>query len=204
MWRLVYAIPSWILFMLCIRLPLIILGFVTVPLALLFKAYKLEVSKYNGRMIYVFTWPLMLPWNNPEDGFYYNGYFDNGFILTSLRWTLIRNPVNGLREVPYLSCLINPELVRFHGSIVSFDDFCGDYNMDLESFKEDVKKYDTKIPQWFFASCGFYSNFYWQFNLFGKLFRFWVGFKIYPQDIYGVTSYRKYGAGFGSQFKAVN
>jgi hypothetical protein len=185
--RVLFSVVTWVGFAVFIRLPLILIGFVTVPLALLFKAYHQEESRYHkGRMIYVFDWPIMLPWNNPEDGFYYNGYFDNGFILTSLRWTLIRNPVNGLREVPILSFKIEPAQVRFVGSL------------------DDIKLYDTKIEQWFYCWHGLYSCFYWQFDFYG-LRRFWLGWALYPQDSLGLspTSYRRFGAGFKSQFKRV-
>jgi hypothetical protein len=195
MWRLIFFVPSWFLFFLFIRIPLIILGYITVPLALLFQAYRLEKSKYNGQFIYVFTWDWMLPWQNQENGFYYNGYFDHGFILTSLRWTLIRNPVNGLREVKYLSCLIDPKRVRFMGTF-------GDSDQKYLP-KEEVMKYDTKVPHWFLCWHGLYSCIYWQVNIFG-LRRLWIGWKIRPNDVYGVSAYRAYGAGFATQtFKRV-
>lgn len=186
---------TWLGFIILIRTPLILLGYLTVPFALLCRAHRIEKSKYNDKFIHVFTWPIMLPWQNQEDGFYNTNYFDYGFTLSSLMWTCVRNPVNGLRETPYLSCKIDPKRVKFRGT---FGDSDQKYLNQLA-----VKQYDTKVPHWFFAWQGLYSCIYWQFNLFGELRRLWIGWKVYPTDIYGVTPYRRYGAGFGTQMKVV-
>jgi hypothetical protein len=40
-------------------------------------------------------------------------------------------------------------------------------------------------------------------NVGGRLRRLWIGWKIKPTDIYGVTAYRADGAGYTTQFKVV-
>ena len=191
MWRLIYAVPSWILFTFLINLPLIIIGWVLVPIAALCNAYE-SYQGFDGvgapRVQYRFTWPFMWVWDNYEDGIANDTYvkFDSMF-MKIVYWSCLRNPVNNLRIVPYLSCKIEPKKVGFTGSYIGIG----------------IEKYDTKIPNWFFTWHGLYTSFWWQFNLFGKLRRLWIGWAIYPTDIYGVTKYRERGAGFKTQFKVI-
>lgn len=197
--RFIHCFVSWFILMLLVRIPLILIGYIVVPVAVLAKAYRQEVSKYNGREIYNFTWKWMLPWNNPEDGIYCTTYFDYGFVFTTLMWTLVRNPVNGLREVPFISCKVRPSQIEFKGT---FGRRHG--NKQTIQIVDKIFSYDTKVPHWFLCWQGWHSCFYWQFMLFGKLIRLWIGTaKLYPTDIYGVTNYRKYGAGMVSQLKVV-
>lgn len=180
--RLIYAIPTWILFT-GLYIILILAGWLAVPIAVVFKAYRETVGKHH------FTWPIMYIWDNYEDGIAAGRqYKDYGALWKQIiYWSCLRNPVNNLRIVPILSCQIEPSKVRFVGS------FTG----------QDIYKYDTKIPHWFFAWQGLYSNLYIHFMLGGKLRRLWIGWKIFPTDIYGVTPYRAKGAGFALQFKVV-
>lgn len=191
MWRLVYAIPSWILF-LVLRTICILLGWVLVPIAALCKAYKSEYDpakdlKKENPIVYHFTWSLMFIWDNFEDGIANDMYYKSDSLFKRIiYWSCIRNPANNLRVVPHLSCKIDPIRVRYIGN------------------QSDIYKYDTKIPQWFFAWQGVYSNLFYQFKIGSSLYRFWIGWKIFPTDIYGVTSYRKDGAGFATQFKKIS
>lgn len=168
---------------------LFIAGLILVPIAAICKAYKmtdLNLSKPNDGPIYHFTWPIMFLWDNWEDGIANQNYkkFKSQF-MRIFYWSCIRNPVNNLRIVLYLSCKIKPAKVKFVGSLKT------------------ITLYDSPIKQWFYAWCGIYSTFYWQFNLLNKRYRFWVGWKIYPTDRYGVTPYRQPGAGFTLQLKRV-
>lgn len=196
----------WILFVLC-RTILILVGYIVVPVAVLCRAYEKidnDVSwRNNGDPIYRFTWPIMLPFNNPDDGFYCTTYFNHGFLLTSLRWTCVRNPANGLRTIPYLSCKVDPLKIRFIGSFVDYRHTPSD-ELLCSAYKDKLFKYDTKTPQWFFCWQDYYSCIFWQFYLGDGLYRFWIGFKLYPTDQYGVTAYRANGAGFATQLKRIN
>lgn len=190
MWRLVYAVPSWILFEILIDIPLMLLGWILIPIMAGLKRYEVRQSQVNTNMIFAWKDSFMWVWGNEEDGILGGAeYFDPD--ISEWRhivlWCANRNPTNNLRYVPGLSLMINKERVGYIGNM------------------SDIKLYDTPIPQWFFAWQGFYTGFWWQFVLFGKLKRFWIGFKIYPTDTLLQTSlgYRLHGAGFALQFKSV-
>jgi hypothetical protein len=182
-------------FMLVIRTVLILIGWILIPIAAYKKAYVVNVKSIGpvnetGTVVYKahFTWKLMHLWDNYEDGIANDTYVKfNSMFMRIVYWSAFRNPVNNLRITPILSVMISKDKVFYIGSLPG----------------DQIRSYDTKIPQWFFAWQGMYSNFYWQFNLFGELRRFWIGWKIYPTDIFGVTEYRKRGAGFALQFKRV-
>jgi hypothetical protein len=211
MWRLFLAFPCWIIYQIFIFIPLMLLGWVMVPIATACGAYKKVQDKDgagNPRDEYHFTWRVMFIWDNVEDGIYNDTYWKapNTF-LQIVYWSCLRNPVNNLRVSPTLSCQIDAPKVRFVGSITNKTWYGKAYpatpNIDWE---QRTRTYDTKIPQWFFAwQTIWHSNFYWQFNALGKLWRFWLGnAKIYPTDIYGGPyGYRERGAGPVAQFKRV-
>lgn len=209
MWRLVYSVPMWALFGVIVFLPLCLLSWIMVPVAAIcgaYKAVKDEDGAGNPRVEYHFTWPFMFVFDNFEDGIANDTYvFYPDMFRKIVYWSCIRNPINNLRIVPVLSCKINPNRVYFIGSFFNLlpgDPMLATMAHSIEG-EELIRKYDTKIPHWFFAWHGLYSNFYWQFNAFGKLWRFWIGHKIQPADIYGVSTYRQPGAGFATQFKRV-
>jgi hypothetical protein len=180
-----------------LQLTLIILGWILVPLAVMCGAYEIRRSIYwPEKYIWAFTWDIMLLWNNEEDGCLAGKQYKDlkSIPLQIIYWSALRNPCNNLRFVPILSCRINPKKVKFTGSFGS--------STDKYLPKDEVMKYDTKIPQWYFASCGLYSCIYWQFTCLG-LRRLWIGWSIYPTDIYDVTEYRKFGTAFNTQFKKV-
>jgi hypothetical protein len=177
---------------------MIIIGWILVPIAATFKAYK-KVHEPDGWGVpkdkYHFTWMLLWPWDNWEDGIADISLDQEDSLWWRIvYWSCIRNPVNNLRLVPFLSVKIKPEKVNWVGSYG---------NGNFINTPAETRSYDTKTKQWFFCWHGFYSNFYWQFNLFGQLMRFWIGWKILPKDVYGVEPYRKSGAGFAMQFKRV-
>lgn len=202
--RLIYFIPSWVIYHGLIAVPLILLGWVLVPIAAAVGAYE----SYQGvdgfgvpRTQYRFTWPWMFLWDNHEDGIANDTYVKfKSMFMRIVYWTCVRNPVNNLRIVPYLSCKIDPSKVRFRGSFADSDEWA----LDPEVFELQVRRYDTKIPQWFLAWQGLHSNFYWQFEMFGKLWRLWIGTaKVYPTCIYNVPKYLSRGSGGVLQFKRV-
>jgi hypothetical protein len=196
MWRLIYFIPTWLLFFFLISLPTIILGWVFIVPAAILDLTTIRKSRVHDRLIDVWSIPLMWIWGNEEDGICAGRqycYFKSNTLQT-IYWSALRNPVNNLRYVPYLSCIVNPSKIQFIGSF-------GDSDQKYLP-KEEVLKYDTKVPHWFLCWQGLYSGFYWQFNLFG-LRRFWIGWKVYPGSIYKVPEYQKHGAGFAAQLKKV-
>jgi len=188
--RLLWAIPTWILFLI-FRTAFILLGWIVVPIAALAKAYE-SYEGHDGagtpRTQWRWTWKWMYPWGNNEDGIADRTYkqFDSMF-LQILYWSCLRNPANNLRFVKYISCKIDPLSVKFIGS----------YGSD-ESV---IYEYNKKQPRWFFAWDGIYSNIHIYFNMGSALWKFRLGWKIWPDDIAGVSTYRQDGAGFATQFK---
>jgi hypothetical protein len=185
---------SWVLFLL-LRTFLIALGYIMVPIGVLFKAYEVRKSKYYDRTLLQFTWPILYLWNNFEEGI---GHYGNPKwplwvrILYSEVW---RNPANGLRFVPVLSLKIDPDKIEFIGSFGSSNDHLS---------TETLKAYDADSADfWSLTWHGLYSNIRWQGSLFGKRFRFWCGWKAYPGDILGIPDWdhRKVRAGFATQFR---
>ncbi len=186
MYRLIWAIPTWVL-MTALYVVLILVGWVVVPLVVLCAAY----ATTDGKSFH-FTWPLMWLWDNYEDGIAAGRqYKDCGALWKQIiYWSCIRNPVNNLRIAKYLSCKIDPKKIGYKG---------GPHNHPL--------RFDKKPPseEWFFAWQGIYTCLWWQFGFRGKIRRLWLGWKLYPEDIYGLSenSYRKHGAGFALQFKVI-
>lgn len=203
MWRLLYSIPLWLSFAVLILIPSIILGWLLIPIAVLCKAYytMIVVDENMNKLSEKthFTWSFMHIWDNWEDGIAAGRKYKDWGVLWKqiIWWSCVRNPANNLRIVPYLSCKINPLKVCFIGSFGNYG--CGPTLVEPSKWA----KYDTKVPQWFFAWQGLYSNFYWQFWWGSQLKRFWIGHKVMPADIFGVSPYRQPGAGFALQFKTV-
>lgn len=184
----------FICFVLAVRTLVIALGFITVPIAAAFERYYWthDIHKQvKGEFPYVahFTQKWMKPWDNPEDGIANAMYWraPNVF-LQILYWSCIRNPANGLRQIKPFYLKIDPEKVEFIGT----------KGLKLSDYDRD------DVEFWYFCWQGLYSNFRVHFKLMGKMFRFWIGFKIYPGDINGVAGHRaKYGAGFATQLKVI-
>jgi hypothetical protein len=216
-----------------LRILLLLLGKVLVPFAVSRRAYAVKDRVlYTGEVVphYYFTWRLMWLWDNDEEGiaWYVADDGDPNDIPARILYSAKRNPVNNLRYVPYLSLKIDPKKVRFTGSGVDCTDermqevlldpkF--DYSPLVEAYDDDA--IDSESFTW----CGIYSNYRVHFTVKQRRFyphleraikfifredltiagryRFWIGWKIYPEDIYGVTDHRKESAGFGSQFKKI-
>lgn len=196
----------WLLFTL-LRTLVILIGLVLIPTALLCKAYKVTPPNggNNGEPIWLFTWKIMAPYQNFQDGLFCTTYFDHGFFLTSLRWSAIRNPANGLRYIPYISCKLDADKVHFMGSTISYakDE---QYNlMDIE-FRNAAFNYDSNAADfWYYCFQGPYACYRWQGTFMGKRRRFWIGYKVGPWDIYGIAAndYRLPYAGFANQWKVL-
>lgn len=203
MWRLIYAIPSWVLFSV-FRMLMILLGWVLVPIAALAGAYysrhdEGKEKKGEFPIVYHFTWGFMYPWDNWDDGIA-NQMYGPSHWFESLTWKIVywscfRNPANNLRLIPYISVKIDPNKIRHIGTF--------DHDLSYES----LKRYDQIKPHWYFCWHGFYSGFQAQFRFFGVIKRFRIGWKVEPKDRHGLSemeAYRSKGAGFANQFKTVD
>lgn len=183
------SLITWASF-LSIQIPLFLLGHLIIPFLALFKMYYVRKSHYYNKQIAAFFWPFNYIWGNEEDGVLaghqYKDYKDDDWQVWY--WSAVRNPTNNLRFIPILSCRVDPNLIDWVGSLPE---------------SASPKAYDMKTALWYYCWQGLYTNFYWQFYLKDDLYRFWIGWKLYPADILGVTEYRKYGAGFAVQFKRV-
>ena len=176
--------------MIAIRLLLVAVGWVLVPVAVVFKAYRWNARTPKPKAH--FTWRFMWLWDNYEDGIHNDTYWKApNDALQIIYWSCLRNPANNMRQVPYLSFLIDPKKVSWVG---------GPHRNAL--------LFDLKPAQaeWFFAWHGFYTGFWCQFRMpiDGRVWRFWAGWKVFPHDIHGVTGHRINGAGFTTQFKALD
>lgn len=196
-WFIPISILTWVIYAI-IQVPLFIIGLFVIPLALLGDAHRFEKSRVfddKTHKIVRWTWWWMWPWGNEEDGVigssnYFKEKTAKGWpeFLIGFVWSALRNPTNNLRFTKYISVKIDPERVRYRGSL-------GPTHPDA---------YHDKKPMWFYARCGIYSGFYWQFMMLGTwLWRFWIGWKILPSDTIEVEEYRRPGAGFAYQFKKV-
>lgn len=192
--RLAYHLPTMAA-SLTLRALVILLGWILIPIAAGCKAYTWtwdgeKHEKKENPWVAHFTWPIMRLWQNFEDGIANDMYWKapNTF-LQIIYWSAIRNPANGLRTLPYISCQLRPEKINFIGSFPP----------------SDLELYDTKIPQFFYCWQGLHSNIYWQFYIGKSLYRFWIGSaKLYPTDILGGPyGYRAKGSGPVIQFKKV-
>jgi hypothetical protein len=206
--HLIKTIPLWIINTLFFRTLFIIVGWLVVPIGAGFKAYKPTIG-YNGdgskKTIYLWTWRWLALWESYDDGIANDTYVKfKSMFMKIVYWSCFRNPANGMRTMPFFSVNLDPARIRFVGSFGSWG------TIDEAT----VRKYDTKIPHWFFCWQGWYSNLYIQWEMLGQLWRFWIGSaKIYPADIYGGNypadypngrfGYRSRGAGPVIQFKRV-
>lgn len=174
-----------------------ILGWITVPIAVLAGAYKsvprpgLIDGNGQPRVDHHFTWPFMYVWDNWEDGIAAGRqYYDAGPVWKQIiYWTCIRNPANNMRTTPIISCKIKPERVGYVGGPHAI-----------------AQQFDKRpaTSEWFFAWCGVYTGLWLQFGMAGSIYRFWVGWKIFPGDVTRTNfGYRERGAGFTMQLKRV-
>jgi hypothetical protein len=176
--------PFWGVVLL-LQLPIYVLGWVLVPLAVLFKAYEEREGKWH------FTWPFMYIWDNWEDGIAAGRqYYDAGPLWKQIiYWSCQRNPINNMRAVPIFSVKINPKKIKWVG---------GPYEL--------AQQYDKppRDVEWFFCWQFPYSNLWVQFRFLRKLLRLWVGWKLYPSDeSRSDFGYRSRGADCGIRLKVI-
>jgi hypothetical protein len=200
--RLLYSIPLYLLFVVFNTIT-IILGWVLIPpMAVLYKyTTKEQISIINGRVVINWRYKFMWPWSNEEDGVLageeFIGYPN---AIRIIYWSAFRNPSNNLRFIKALSCLIDPNKVKWIGNTPKT--LCGFNLLMWSPYAYDSDEYRFVCFTW----CGIYSNLRIQFKMRSKIWRFWIGWKIYPHDKYGIpeNNYRYYGAGFATQLKRIH
>ena len=195
---------SWILFFIFNTLTIIIGWILIPPMALLWKyTSKTETSIINGRQIVNWKHGFMWLYSNQEDGILgASEYKDRSNFVRIVYWSALRNPSNNMRFIKALTCQIVPSKVKF---VATHPRTHSDVKVhDLQ--KERLIVYDRdEFTFVCLTYCGFYSNLRIQFKLLGKIWRFWIGWKIYPHDSFGLapSDYRKHGAGFATQLKRI-
>jgi len=118
-----------------VTIPLYILGWIMVPLAAACKAYVSiydaeKAAKGEDPIVYHFTWPIMRPYFNFEDGVANTTYKGTTWPLWAriVYWSCIRNPINGLRTVPILSFKLKPGNVQAVQRGASYFAYQGPYS----------------------------------------------------------------------------
>lgn len=203
MWRLAFLLPLGLIAG-TIKIITVLLGFIVIPIATLSRAYSMTEARppghpkhYDGDK-YNWTWKWMKPWDNWSDGIANRNYkqFDSMF-MQIMYWSAFRNPANGLREMPITSVKIKPIKIDYKGSL-------GRHSVEENTFK--FPNYKGRFAHWYVCWHGIYSCVFWQFHLFGKLRRLWIGYKLKPQDRAGLDQddYRIKGAAFTVQFKQIH
>lgn len=225
MLRLILSLPLYVAFFLFSTLVTAIGWIVIPPMAALHKhTTKTAISIINGREILVWKYWFMYPWGNDEDGLIgAEEYKDKSIFVRIVYWTAKRNPANNLRFIKYLSVKPVPEKIGFK-LFTKIRDFEGNevaLDPQYRVLDEDQYRFTTLTWQ------GIYSNlriqfktrlpeveFYWVLKYIPipvkaafpyKIMRFWIGWKLYPEDQFGLWSYdyRRYGAGFARQLKRI-
>lgn len=188
-------------------LPLCVLGWLLVPIAVALKAYKPTISIVNGREILNFTWPFMKPWNNFEDGIVAGEeLIGKPEQLRILYWTLVRNPVNNLRFMPPFGIKHDASKVKFKLCLNNqFKTCITEKSGQNSDFLKDAEEGRIEHEFSYWAWQGLYANYRKEFVFRGTRYRFWIGWKIYCSDMHGISvhDYRYNGIGFAYQFKRV-
>ena len=190
-YRLLWDIPVIVGFFLLIKLPLIIIGWLVIPSCAVLRVYDWRKSRVNDKTILAWSPSWMWIWGNEEDGILNGEQFDDmgNEILQIIYWSAWRNPANNLRYVPYLGAELNKDRVRYVGTFGS------------SAAAADL--YDSKTPLWFYCWDDVYANVYILFSLLGSLYKFRIGWKVFPTYIKGIPAGRLPRAGFAAQLKRV-
>lgn len=162
-----------------------LLGMILVPIASLAGAWyerPSQIPNYKSDNILAWKWKFMWPWGNEEDGvtgakWYRDLHSDWSPVKQAIMWSAFRNPFNNMRFVKGLNPVITPTMIQS----VSGD-------------------------SWDYTWQGVFSGFRWFPQFKGNTYRFWLGWKLKPEDRFGLadTDFRKYGVGFAVQFKKVS
>lgn len=194
LWQsLLCSFITWPL-LIVLSLVIYISGLFLIPLALIFKAYEDKFTIF-GYFRTCFSWPIMVPYQNFEDGIAGPTYYEmeKAYWKRVVMWSIFRNPVNGMRWLPYLSCKIRQDKIRYVGTL------------GLDAANKG-SSYELKQPSFVYVWCGPYSGFWWHFMVpfLGRLVRLQLGHKLYANDAYTSTyGYRQHGTAFAAAAKLV-
>lgn len=160
-------------------IPLLLTGLPVMAIALLVIPTELTESLWDPSFRRIaFTWKWLDAWlGNFEDGLC-PPWWD--FECVGSDWTkrmkwFLRNPVTNLRFCPFISTLPQPEKIHWIG-----DDHMA----------------EDGIPCFFICWQGLYGGIRWQ----GTKYGIWFGWKVKPDDRFGVHDYRSKGIGIACQF----
>lgn len=187
--RLPVSIATWALY-LAVFVPLALLGLILVPILAAARQYEDAYSPKFHRTVLQWKPRWAFLWGNLEDGidglrggdiaqtWWYEKTAGASDWWRIVRWAAVRNPVGNIRFVPYLHPTIQPRRIRFIG--------------------------DAQEPQrgeagWFYIWHGIYSG----LRIQTRERRFWLGWKLRPQDRNGVSTDdpRFHGCDFAIQLK---
>lgn len=126
-------------------------------------------------------------WSNEEDGLFpFWWVFERHPTWHASRlayvWAALRNPSNNLRFVPFINPVIDPPRVRFRYFLAG-----------------------KKRGRITFTWQGPYAGLMWNPTFGGRMYRFWLGWKLKPEDMKGVADddMRKPRCGWAIQFKRI-
>jgi hypothetical protein len=184
-WNLLWAAPwltfSWLAVELFVFIPLFILGLPVLAVAL--KLAKIEsrpsITPWKADVL-AFKNPVLDWWlGNKEDGLCAMWWRRDHPTWSGWRlgWSwFVRNPLTNLRYAPIVGTVPRPARIRFLGA-------------------DDEPDWDH--PGWCLTWDGPYSGFVWQ----TAKFKLWIGWKLLPQDRFGILGYRQYGVGPAAQLR---
>lgn len=179
LFKLPLFVSAWVT-MAVIRIPLTVIGWVALPIALRSVEYE-RLPKW--------AWI----WGNDEDGldgppWYRNRNPDWSKNFRRYIWLGWRNRVHNLREVRWIKLKLVPSKVRYVGS-----------SLDINPSNARFSK--NKIV-WHLAWQGFLRSGFWIIWAWKKdrHSRFFIGWKVRPHHKLGVSGYAFNGVGYGFQF----
>ena len=183
-WNLVWAVPwllvTWLLFEVCIFLPLLLLSFPTLALALCFAPTESVTGKMDSHLqITQFKNRFLDAWlGNYEDGICPPWWAERqvGKSIWWQRWTwFVRNPLCNLRYAPILGAPAVASRVRWVG---------------MEEAVEGVPGY---FVAWIGGHVGTIClTDHW---------KLWIGWKIKPEHRFGHFEYLSHGIGVTAQLR---
>lgn len=195
--RILGSLPLWLGYWV-MAIPLWTIGAITIPIMARFAsrtAYIRPSRAYaDGRPVYSWKWDWYnYIFGNEEDGisgavWYRYEHGDWTWYKRTVMWSAFRNPTNNMRFWTWCNPRIRPDEVRFMG----------------EPAPEDAG-IATGRYVWTYVWQGVFSGLKLVIPFRGKFYRFWIGWKLRPEDRYGVSpdDYRFPRCGFGTQFKRV-
>lgn len=185
--RVLLWIPYFVVAVICD-----IIGLVVIPILIAANRYDYRrsyIPAWSDRVLLQFTPRWAWIWSNEEDGidglrggdpaqYWWRDRYPNRPRWRMFVWSALRNPSNNLRAIPHVNPRISPP--RIHSYRFA------NGNVD-------------------FTWQGLFAGFRAFFAFGGSLWRFWIGWKLKPDDANGLAEddYRRHTCGFARQLKRV-